>query len=112
MRFEICTGDGSKEREEVIGFVHCPIHTVETQDECEVDIIVPEEKNVNNPIAKIAARMQVIKSLYLYYQELMLKSEENKKGLESLLKESHKLFENLNGNIKIIRRTFQILLAT
>jgi len=46
--------------------------------------------------------MQVIKSLYLYYQELMLKSEENKKSLEALLKESHKLFENLNGNIRML----------
>jgi hypothetical protein len=91
--------------------VHCPIDRVESQEEYEVDIIVPEEKNANNPIAKIAAKMQVIKSLYLYYQELMLKSEENKKSLEALLKESHKLFENLNGNISINLRTFQILLT-
>jgi len=96
IRFEICTGDGTKDKEEIIGFVHCPIDRVESQEEYEVDIIVPEDKT-NSPIGKITAKMQVIKSQYLYYQELMLKAEENKKNLEALLKESQKLFENLNG---------------
>ena len=100
IKFEICTGEGKKEKDEIIGSVRCPIDRVENQEEYEVDIIVPEEKNPDNPVAKISAKMQVIKSFYQYYQELMLKAEENKKNLENLLKESQKLFENLNGKIK------------
>ena len=105
IRFEICSGDGRKEKEEIIGFVHCPIDRVESQEEYEVDIIVPEEKNANNPIAKIGAKMQVIKSFYQYYQELMLKSEENKRILQDLLRDSQKIFENLNGNTEVINKT-------
>jgi hypothetical protein len=44
--------------------------------------------------------MQVIRSYYQYYQELMLKTEENKRSLEGLLKESQKLFENFNEPFK------------
>ena len=98
IRFEICSGDGRKDREEVIGSVRCPIDRVENQEEYEVDIMVPDEKNADNPIAKIGAKMQVIKSFYQYYQELMLKAEDNKRTMETLLKESQKLFENLNGS--------------
>ena len=104
MRFEICTGDGKREKEDVIGSVRCPIDRVENQEEYEVEIIVPDENNPENPKAKIGAKMQFIKSFYQYYHDLMLKAEENKRSLETLLKESQKLFENLNGKLKIYLR--------
>jgi hypothetical protein len=95
LRFEICSGDGKNE--EVIGAVRCPLDRVENQEEYEADIIVPDENNPNNQKASISAKMQFIKSFYQYYQELMLKAEENIKTYEKNLKESQKLFENLNG---------------
>ena len=97
LRFDICLGDGNREKEEIIGSVRCPIDRVENQEEYEVEIIVPDDRNPDNPKAKIGAKMQFIKSFYQYYQDLMLKAEGNKKNLEVLIKESQKLFENLNG---------------
>ena len=60
---------------------------------------MPDENNPDIPKAKIGAKMQLIKSFNQYYQELMVKAEENKNNYEKSLKESQKLFENLNGNI-------------
>ena len=105
MRFEICVGDGRKEKEEIVGSVRCPIDRVENQEEYEVDIIVPDENNPDNPKAKIGSKMQFIKSFYQYYQDLMIKTEDNKRNLETLLKESQKIFENLNGKCPINFRT-------
>ena len=98
-------GDGRKEKEEIVGSVRCPIDRVENQEEYEVDIIVPDENNPDNPKAKIGAKMQFIKSFYQYYQDLMIKTEDNKRYLENLLKESQKIFENLNGKCPINFRT-------
>lgn len=94
--FQVCTGDG-RQKEEIVGSVRFPVDKVENQEEYEVEIIVPEERNPDSPVAKIGAKLQIIKSYYQYYQELMLKAEENKRSLENLMKESQKLFENLNG---------------
>ena len=97
LRFDICLGDGNREKEEIIGSVRCPIDRVENQEEYEVEIIVPDDRNPDNPKAKKGSKMKFIKSFYQYYQDLMLKTEGNKKNLEVLIKESQKLFENLNG---------------
>lgn len=64
---------------------------------------MPDENNPDNPKAKIGAKMQFIKSFNQYYQELTLKAEENKNNYEKSLKESQKLFENLNGNKKSLK---------
>ena len=83
-------------KEEIIGKVIFPLEKIDNQDEYEISIDIPNEYNTYNS-ASIKAKIQFIRSYYKHFQELGLKTENNITNFELSLKESQKLFDNLNG---------------
>lgn len=98
--FEICLYDQIKKKEELIGKVKFPLEKLESQDEYEIDIGIPDGYKSNEFIATINTKLQFIRSYYKYYQIQATKSENMKKELEFSLNEYQKLYQNLNGIFK------------
>jgi len=93
---EICATDLNSNSSEVLGRVNLPLdEKFPTQDEYVLDIGIPDEMS-NNNIATISTKIQFIRSYKQYYDDLAINSEKNKESLEQSLRESQKLFENLN----------------
>lgn len=97
MYFEICLYDQIKKKEEIIGKVKFPIEKLESQDEFEIDIGIPDDYKSDEYLATIKTKIQSIRSYYKYYQILATKSENMKKELEFSLNDYQKLYHNLNG---------------
>jgi|LauGreDrversion4_2_1035121.scaffolds.fasta_scaffold70026_3 hypothetical protein len=95
--FEICLYDQIKKKEELIGKVKFPLEKLESQDEFEIDIGIPDDYKADEYLATIKTKLQFIRSYYKYYQVLATKSENLKKELESSLNDYQKLYHNLNG---------------
>lgn len=68
---------------------------IDNQDEYELSIAIPDDYNIYKS-ASIKAKIQLIRSYYKYFQDLSLKTENNLNNYEMSLKESQKLFDNLN----------------
>jgi hypothetical protein len=101
--FEICLYDQIKKKEELVGKVKFPLEKLESQDEFEIDIGIPDDYKANEYLATIKTKLQFIRSYYKYYQVLATKTENMKKELESSLNDYQKLYHNLNGIVLLIK---------
>jgi hypothetical protein len=59
---------------------------------------VPDPNNENDVYAKINAKIQFIWSLYKYYSEELIKSEERINNIRNLIFQKQNILKNLNGN--------------
>lgn len=100
LSFEICEGSN------VLGKLVLPLVKLENQEEYDLHIEIPDENRDNESFAKLNTKCQFIKSYYNFYRDNALKAESNKKDYEASLKDSKKLFDNLNGNFQLIKEPF------
>ncbi len=71
--------------------------SIEKQEDYDVSLEVPDPNDESEVYAKINAKIKFIWSLYLFYSEELIKSEERINNLRNLISQKQNIFRNLNG---------------
>jgi len=86
----------SKDNSVTIGHVNIPFDEVEDQDEFECEIEIPDEIISDQYTGSIKLKIQLIKSYYKLYNDLVLKTEAECNQFLEDIKKIYDYFETLN----------------
>ena len=80
----------------LVGKISIPFDDIESQEEFECNVEIPEESDSTRYNGAIKLKIQYIKSYYKYYSDLALEAERSCIELMDNIKKIHQYFENLN----------------
>jgi hypothetical protein len=96
----------SQDSTDLIGKLSIPFDDINSQDEFECSIEIPEEKDSTRYTGSIKLKLQFIKSHYKYYSDLALKGEAECLECQEDIQKVRQYFENMNRSFKLILEPF------
>jgi hypothetical protein len=89
-----------------VGKVFFSLSSISTEDEYDLELVIPEYENKNSNLAKITGSFHFILSMFKYYRDLYTESENLLKEYETNLKKRNYFLDNMNEPLRNYNNKF------